>query len=238
MIQAPNIPIDLGNPESIREKVPEISKIVAQKHKAAAEAQEDFDMWNQLLTRLKAMAGLVVRIEENDGNPETISQDALDAVVWAVEQAGTRIQPVGVHNALNEEGHIVAGREAVFHTLVAAARAGLLDQVGDRAFAPLDPPTEAREMVPVPEAHLGLDGPAPSSKAEAVLRVLGSESNRPWSTPEVAAVMVGRGWAEDPESELASLAATLSRLHAERKIHRPARGKYQLSPASIGGEDG
>jgi hypothetical protein len=85
-------------------------------------------------------------------------------------------------------------------------------------------------MVPVPEAHLGLDGPTPQSKAEATLRVLGSESNRPWSAPEVAAVMVDRGWAEDPESELASLASTLSRLHAERKIHRPARGKYQLNP--------
>jgi len=238
MIEVPNISIDLGNPESIREKVPEISEIVAQKHKTALKAQEDFDTWNQLLARLKAMAGLVVRIEENDGDPETVAPEALDAVVWAVEQAGTRIQPVGVHNALAEEGHLVAGREAVFHTLTAAARAGLLHQVGERAFAPLDQPIEAREMVPTPEAHLGLGGPTPQSKAEATLRILGSESNRPWSAPEVAAVMVDMGWAEDPERELASLASTLSRLHAERKIHRPARGKYQLSPAEAGVADG
>ena len=227
MSQIPNISIDLSDPESIREKEPEISEIVAQKQQVAQRAQQDFETWSQLLSRLRSLAGLVVHIEENDGDPDHVSQRALEAVVRIVETLGERVQPVHVQNALAAEGHEVAGREAVFHTLVAAASVGLLQQVGARAFAPLGQADEVPEMIAVPEAHLGLDGPAPQSKAAAALRVLGSESNRSWSAQEVAGVMVGRGWMDD--GDLASLASTLSRLHAERKIYRPSRGKYQLS---------
>lgn len=228
MKQLPNIPIDLSDSESIRQKIPEIKQIVGEKQQALQEAQADFETWHQLFDRLRLLAGLVVRIEENSGDPDDVSPEALDAVVGVVEEADNPIQPVGVQNALAQEGHSVAGREAVFHTLVAAARLGRLQRVQDRVFAPLGEAIEVLPMVAVPEAHLGLDGPEPQSKAEAVLRVLGSESDRSWSAQQAAAVMVQRGWIEEGEGELASLASTLSRLHAERKIHRPSRGQYQL----------
>ena len=228
MKQLPNIPIDLSDSESIRQKIPEIKQIVGEKQHALQEAQADFETWSQLLDRLRLLAGLVVRIEENSGHPDDVSPEALDAVVSVVEEAGSPIQPVGVHSALSQEGHSVAGREAVFHTLVAATRLGRLQRVQDRLFAPFGEVIEVLPMVAVPEAHLGLDGPEPESKAEAALRVLGSESDRSWSAQQVADVMVQRGWIEEAEGELASLASTLSRLHAERKIHRPSRGQYQL----------
>jgi hypothetical protein len=230
MTKLPSMAIDLADPESVREKLPGISEIVAKKRRAAVEAQEDFETWSQLLNRLRLLAGVVVRIEENDGDPDHVSPGALEAVVDVVELAGDRIQPAGVEAALVEEGNSVAGREAVFHTLVAASRAGLLSRVGPRVFASLAVAGQVVEMVPVPEAHLGLDGPPPQSKAEAALRVLGSGADRSWSAPEVAAVMAELAWIGDVGDELASLASTLSRLHAERKIHRPSRGQYQLSP--------
>jgi hypothetical protein len=105
---------------------------------------------------------------------------------------------------------------------------------GDRPLpAEVDDIDTSRPMLPVPEAHLGLEGPVPTGKSEAALRVLGSSPDREWAAKEVAAELVRLGWMEDTARDHDSLASTLSRLAKDRKIHRPRRGLYRLAP----GED-
>jgi hypothetical protein len=106
-----------------------------------------------------------------------------------------------------------------------------------RARAEIDPSEETDEpkltspMVPVPEAHRGLGGPAPTGKVEAALRVLGAHGDRDWTARAIGDKLVSLGWMEDTEKDYDSLASTMSRLAKERKIHRPRRGVYRLRPS-------
>jgi hypothetical protein len=226
-----NLKIDLTDPSSIVEQIPQIVEIVEGKQQAAAQAQNDFETWNALLGKLRALAGLVIRIEESQDSWPTA--EAQDAVVRIVEHENRPIMAIGVGQALDAEGHEVESPKAVNTVLSAAAKAGRLQRQGD-FYAPLSLDLSAWEGIPamqvIPEAHFGLDGPSPQSKAEAAVRALASEPDRQWTTPEVGQVMIARGWMDDSDSDIASLASTLSRLVAERKIFRPRRGQYQLAP--------
>jgi hypothetical protein len=83
----------------------------------------------------------------------------------------------------------------------------------------------------VPEAHFPLDGGPPiQNKTEGLLRVLGSDPDREWTAAEISSEMIPRGWMDDSSGDMATLMATLSRLVAEGRIHRPQRGRYRLSP--------
>jgi hypothetical protein len=102
---------------------------------------------------------------------------------------------------------------------------------GDKRLAADDEDIDtSRPMLPVPEAHLGLDGPAPTGKSDAALRVLASRPDRDWAAKDVAAEVVRLGWMEDTARDHDSLASTLSRLAKDRRIHRPRRGVYRLAP--------
>lgn len=85
----------------------------------------------------------------------------------------------------------------------------------------------------VPEAHFPLDGGPPiRTKTEGLLRVMGSDPHREWTTPDIAEIMIKKGWMDDSEGDHASLTSTLSRLVGESRIHRPQRGRYRLAPTS------
>ncbi len=227
-----DLPLDLSDPESISKAIPSVEAIVDDKRQIALEATQELGTWEALLRNLRSIAGLVLRFP----SPYGVSPEAINAVVRIVEQAGMPTQPIAVERALISEGHDVEDREAVFAVLVAAARAGRLQQVAPRQFTPNkdDEATPGHLIAPVPEAHLGLDGPPPRSKAEAVLRVLGSAPNREWSAENVGRLMVARNWMTDSDRDSASLGAILSRLHADGKIFRPQRGRYQLAPPEDG----
>jgi hypothetical protein len=239
-LQLEELKLDLADPVSIEAKIPQVERTVAEKRREAIAAQDAYETWDALLGRLRSLAGLVVSIEEPTGAFSSISPEAEDAIVRIVEQENRPIMTIGVEEALNAEGHKVESFDAVSATLSAAAESGRITRVGDRTFVPnsYDDP-EFVGLIPVmeivPEAHFGLGGPEPQSKTEAAVRVLVSEPERPWSTPEVGRVMVELGWMNDTESDFASLASTLSRLVGEGKILRPQRGQYMLLPP---GEDG
>jgi hypothetical protein len=233
----PDLRIDLGDPASIRERLPGVEEIVAAKRRVAQEAEQDLEVWDTLLKRLRSVAGLIVRIDKPAvALPHAVPTAALEAVVQVIEREGERMMPIAVEEALKAEGHEVEGRNAVYAVLMAAVAAGRIQQVAPRRFAP-NPPDRASQEEPVlkavPEAHLGLDGPPPQSKAEAAVRVLASDPSRSWSIPDVGREMVGQGWMTDSESDLASLASTLSRLVSDGKIFRPQRGFYRLGPPGM-----
>lgn len=223
--------IDLSDPQSIRERVPEIEGIVREKRRVASAAMEEFETWEALLGRLKSVAGLILTF--NDSTAVDPPLAAVNAVVQMVEREERPIMAIGVMKALRGEGHEVESPNAVKPILRAAAEAGHLQRVLGGGFAPLSLDlsewNEVPEMQVVPEAHFGLGDPAPRSKTEAAVRVLASDPSRRWSTPEVGQAMIAAGWMEDSDSDLASLASALSRLVAERKIFRPQRGQYQLA---------
>jgi hypothetical protein len=235
-----SLKVDLGDPDSIRKKIPEVEEMVAIKRRVAAAAQADFETWNELLAKFRSLAGLVVRIEETlEPNPY-FPPVVIDAVVKAVERADRRIMGVGVRRELIAAGHEVESPAAAEAALVAAAAAGRLQEVEPKVFAPnsllIHDLDENTEMTVVPEAHLGLGGVPPQSKAEAAVRVLASAPEIQWSTPQIGRVMVAQGWMDESDGEMASLASTLSRLVAEKKIFRPQRGQYQLAPPNQEGE--
>lgn len=223
------IALNLVDPKSIAEKVPEVEEIVEEARRKAAEATKKFENWEELLNRLRWLAGMSLDIREQD-EP---SSAAVDEVVGVVEREERPIMAMGVTKALRDQGHRVESEAAIEPILMAAAVAGRI-QIGSTpgTYLPLgfEWPGQGLGMQAVPEAHMGLGGPLPSSKAEAALRVLGSEPDRAWSPGEVAEAMAGLGWISSPEKELASVNSTLSRLHGERKIFRPNRGRYQLAP--------
>lgn len=223
--------VDLANPDSIKEKLPEIDQIVEEKRAIAAAAKADFDDWSALAAQLKGVAGLQINL---DPDSPTIPGNALDAVVAVVEREQRPIMPVGVREALVDDGHAVEGNDAVLAILQAAVDAGRIQEVASGVFAANSMDAEKLASVPavltVPGAHLGLGGRAPRSKAEAAVRVLGSDPQRNWTTPEAGRKMVELGWMNDTENDFASLASTLSRLVAEGKIFRPERGAYRFLP--------
>jgi len=237
-IELNNLQVDLADPSSIERQIPQIEEIRDAKRRAAEEAQEEFETWEALLGKLRSLAGLVLQIDEPRGpHPSPPSPEALDAVVRVVEREDRPIMAIGVGQALDAEGHRVESPEAVNAVLIAAAAAGRLQRKGE-VFAPLSVDTSLWEAIPVmqivPEAHLGLGGPPPQSKAEGAIRVLASDPARQWTTRDVGQVMVAQGWMDDSGGDLASLASTLSRLVAEKKIFRPQRGQYQLAPPNEG----
>jgi hypothetical protein len=222
-----SLKIDLGNPESILQQIPEIENIVAMKRQEASEAALALEAWDGLLRRLRFLAGLNVRIALQIPP----SDEALDAVVNVVEREGRRIMAIGVTEELLEEGHEIEGPDAVQRVMEMAAVEGRIRRIDKHLFAPAEWPTEefnVAPMVAVPEAHLGLGGRPPKTKAEGVLRVLGSDPTKDWSAAQVGRVMVAQGWLSEAADETASLTATLSRLQGENKIFRPERGRYQL----------
>lgn len=232
--------VDLANPEEIRKSLPKLEEIVAQKGKSAREAQHESEAWSSLLSRLKFLAGLVVQIEMPRPPKFISSPEAVDAVVHIVERENRPIMPLGVEEGLLEEGHEVESRDAVEAALMTAARDGRIQHLDETTFAPnsLDPELwrETPAIQAVPEAHFGLEGPMPQTKAEAVVRVLASQPNEPWTTPEVAQAMIAQGWMSESENDMASVASSLSRLHAQHKIFRPVRGHYQLAPPNREGD--
>jgi hypothetical protein len=230
-----DIPLDLADPESIARAVPQIEAILASKRQTAVEANSDLEQWKALLKNLKSIAGLTIQFADpRKGSFPGPSPAAVEAVVRVVEQRGETMQPVGVERVLLGEGHDVEDREGVYAALNAAVAAGRLRQIGPRQFAPLSlrPSIMQNSAVirAVPAAHFGLDGPQPMSKAEAVLRILGSDPAREWRAEDVGKVMIERSWMTESEKDFASLGAILSRLNSEGKIHRPDRGLYRLSP--------
>jgi hypothetical protein len=93
-----------------------------------------------------------------------------------------------------------------------------------------DAPDLSLPMKAIPEAHMGLGGPAPRTRVEAALRVMGLEPDREWTAPDLAVELVRLGWMGTAEGELESLGAQLGRLAKDRRIHRPRRGAYRLTP--------
>jgi hypothetical protein len=88
-----------------------------------------------------------------------------------------------------------------------------------------------RVMVAVPEAHFPLDAdPPPRGKTAAVLRVLGSDPQRKFSSQTIRDYLVERGWMTAEEGDYASLLSTLSRMTTDRQIRRIGRGIYRLAP--------
>lgn len=153
------------------------------------------------------------------------------------------LSPIDVWVSSLDESQVVARLSEIDRTVdELEAERGLLRQAldlkrkwatrGEQADATApDEPDTTRPMVAVPEAHLGLDGPAPAGKAAAALRILGSQPGREWSARDVATEMVRLGWMADTQKDLESLASTLSRLAKDRKVHRPRRGAYRLTPS-------
>lgn len=222
--------LNLADPESIAGQLPELEEVVMQKRRAAEETERDYKSWRGLVGKLRSIAGIAESFEEEG----EITPAALDAVVKAVEEEDRRIMAIGVAEWLDNEGHYVDGPAAVQRFLLAAAEAGRIRRVGMRAFAPLTLQEESTPRRAVPEAHLGMSGPEPQSKAEGVLRILGTDVEREWSPQEVSDVMARSGWVSDASVELPSVTSTLSRLYAEDKVFRPQRGRYRLAPASGG----
>lgn len=222
------INFNLADPDSVAERIPEIEDVVAQKKRTATEATRDFEYWENLLGHLRWVAGLVLDIREGDEPTEA----GVEAVTAIVDREQRPIMSIGVAEALEYEGHHVESPDAVAPILEAAAAAGLVQEFAPGSYAPKDLPRDELpdDYQPVPEAHLGLGGPRPRSKAEGALRVLGTAPGRAWSPAEVAQVMAEAGWVVETPKELASITSTLSRLHGERKIFRPHRGRYQLAP--------
>jgi hypothetical protein len=230
---APKIPLDLSDPESIKRQVPQIEEMVEAKQQIAESAQEDFETWTALLGRLRLLAGLVLRFEMGTERGPSAAEE--DAVVRVVEKEDRPIMVFGVASALEEEGHEVEGPHAVEPVMLAAVESGRMKRLDSDWFAPMGLDTSdwnegVSTMEAVPEAHMGLGPPAPQSKAEGAIRVLASEPERFWTTREVVTTMVEVGWLGDIESNIASMASALSRLHAEKKIFRPRRGRYRLAP--------
>jgi len=104
------------------------------------------------------------------------------------------------------------------------------------ATNPPTPKPSQPTMIPAPEAHVPLDGPPPTGKTAAVLRILGSNPNRTWKSQEIRQIMVERGWMSADDKDYASLMSTLSRMSGNgvgttpTQIYRPARGHYRLGP--------
>jgi hypothetical protein len=99
---------------------------------------------------------------------------------------------------------------------------------------PSSVPSQPR-MIPVPDAHIPLDFESPPrGKTAAVLRILGSEPDREWSTQAIRDMMVERDWMTTEDKDYASLMSTLSRMSTDsgsgQMIYRPSRGHYRLSP--------
>jgi len=139
------------------------------------------------------------------------------------EQVRARIQ------VLSDE---IATRSAEYQWL---QRALELKQQWRTAIAQGQLPVEAAApdapsaMVAVPDAHFPLDGgPTPRGKTEAVLRVLGSDPQRGFSSQVIRDMLVDRGWMTADEGDYASLLSTLSRMATEHQIYRLARGIYRL----------
>ena len=233
--------VDLADPRAIEARIPQIEEMVEAKRHLAITTKEDFETWKALLQRLRKLAGLVLRFETPKG-PQIVHppKEAVDAIVRVVEREARPIMAVGVSEILTAEGHEVESPNAVHTLLLTAVDDDRLKEVGPKTFAPHSLDAEFFGPLPalqaVPEAHLGLDGPPPQSKAEAAIRVLGSDPSRRWTTPHVGEVMVDQGWMANSDSDFASLAATLSRLVSEGKIFRPQRGQYQFAPMPEEGE--
>lgn len=86
-----------------------------------------------------------------------------------------------------------------------------------------------RQMLPVPEAHMQMAADIkPTGKADGILRILGDNPEHEWTTREVFEVLVALGWSPETEADFDSVAATLSRLVKDSRIHRPRRGVYRL----------
>jgi hypothetical protein len=238
-----DLDINLADPKSIERQVPRIAAIVEEKRKEAESSQGVFETWRNLLDELRTLAGLILNFENPTPDSPPPSRSAQDAVVRIVEREARPIGPPGIAKGLTDEGHFIESPQAVRPALEAAANAGRLQKRGQMyaslglSFPPHPQKALPMQAVPVPEAHLGLGGPPPQSKAEAAVRVLATAPNKFWTTPDISQVMISCGWMDDSDAERASLTSALSRLVSERKIFRPTRGNYQLAPPAGGHQE-
>jgi hypothetical protein len=68
----------------------------------------------------------------------------------------------------------------------------------------------------------------PSSIRESVLRVFAAApAKETWTTPEIAALLIERGWMESNEKSIRSLQSALSRMRSEGDVVRVRHGVYR-----------
>jgi hypothetical protein len=145
-IEIQDLLIDLAKPDTIREKLPQLERLVDEKRVVASQIQQDFEAWATLLKKLRVLAGLVVRVDEgSDLDDSGRSSPAQDAVVRVVEREGRPMRPMEVTQVLTEEGHEVSSNNAVNSALHAAAKAHRLTRPGPRLYAPASPPRAGNE---------------------------------------------------------------------------------------------
>jgi hypothetical protein len=76
-----------------------------------------------------------------------------------------------------------------------------------------------------------LDDP-PANREEAILRIMRTDPERPWSPAMVHTRLISHGWApRGAEHPARTVAATMSRMRAKGLLVRETKGMYLLPPA-------
>jgi hypothetical protein len=77
------------------------------------------------------------------------------------------------------------------------------------------------------------DGRKPGT-SEAIERVMASQPEREWTISEIVAQLAENGWSPDSKDAANAVAASLSGLFQAKRVSRPNRGVYQISPQAMG----
>ena len=132
-----SLQIDLADPDSIRKRLPEVSRVVAGKRAVVAEAQDDLQQWVELEQRLKAIAGVTGISEESLPQPTvTPEPDRASSVQVVVEILEREPRPWRTR-----EVRAVAPDwlkpDTISWALWAAAKDGLIQRLQKGYYAPL-----------------------------------------------------------------------------------------------------
>lgn len=90
----------------------------------------------------------------------------------------------------------------------------------------------ARESAVVEKIE-ALDDP-PRNREEAILRIMRTDADRPWTPLMVYERLIANGWGpQDAENPLQTIGATMSRMLRKGYLVRKVKGSYRLPPPAL-----
>jgi hypothetical protein len=122
--------VDLADLESVKERVPELERIVAEKRGAATTAAREYSQWSDLLKRLRLLIG---EGADNESTKRGVGKSTSNLVVRVVEEAGGPVRAAEIHERLKGINPGTVG-----WAISNATNERRIKRVGYGVYAPMD----------------------------------------------------------------------------------------------------
>jgi hypothetical protein len=123
--------VDLADLDSIKERLPELERIVGEKHRVAEDAAIEYAQWSDLLKRLRYLAD--DSPEDGSGRPRSVTRTASDMVVRMLDEAGGPLRAAQIGSRLPQINPGTLG-----WVLSTAAKEGRIKRLEHGLYAPAD----------------------------------------------------------------------------------------------------